>query len=236
MKKSIKILLAALWVIALLVLQTLTVKGNTVVAIICSVINIILIAGFFYCINQSEDSKRRLVKKNMKLRADKIKGSKALEKELLQSIEDNAELLSQSSKLNREKAIQQLTIDKLQNELNNLTDRYERAKSLYPNVDEEVNAMIEEEIRQLDMKMAAEFDVLARDTIRVSKDRDIIQKVKFVLDEYNRLNEKQKSYVKSDISKLERLYKNFIEKQSEKEGEDGEEEEPKDNDDADTKN
>lgn len=127
------------------------------------------------------------------------------------------EQIRRSNDLRKTIAKKQILAEDYKSKLEALTDKYERAQRLHPNLDDEINAMIEEEARQLDMKKAAEVDLLARDAIRVSKNRDIIQKVKFALDEYKRLTERQKFYVQSDIAKLERLYKNFLEKQRQEE-------------------
>lgn len=127
------------------------------------------------------------------------------------------EQIRRSNDLRKTIAKKQILAEDYKSKLEALTDKYERAQKLHPNLDDEINAMIEEEARQLDMKKAAEVDLLARDAIRVSKNRDIIQKVKFALDEYKRLTERQKFYIQSDISKLERLYKNFLEKQRQEE-------------------
>lgn len=140
-----------------------------------------------------------------------------LEEEDQRMSEARNEQIRRSNDLRKTIAKKQILAEDYKSKLEALTDKYERAQRLHPNLDDEINAMIEEEARQLDMKKAAEVDLLARDAIRVSKNRDIIQKVKFALDEYKRLTERQKFYVQSDIAKLERLYKNFLEKQRQEE-------------------
>ena len=47
---------------------------------------------------------------------------------------------------------------KLEHDYNNIKDRYERAIKLYPNIHAKITDMIEEEIRQQDMKAAKNAD------------------------------------------------------------------------------
>lgn len=94
---------------------------------------------------------------------------------------------------------------------NALIDRYERAKILYPSVDDEITSMIEEEIRQKDMKKAAEIDSLIAKVIDLEANKDIVERLKSVVDTYSSLEERQKQYVKSDIDKLNQLYKKSVE-------------------------
>lgn len=96
------------------------------------------------------------------------------------------------------------------NEFSILKDRYDRVNKLHPTADAEVSAMIEEEIRQSDMKKAEIVDQLIMAVINLSADKDIVSKLEDVLNSYNSLEEKQKSYVKSDINKLNQIYQDSI--------------------------
>lgn len=92
-----------------------------------------------------------------------------------------------------------------------LKDRYERVNKLHPNADDEVTAMIENEIREHDMKKAQEVDSLILEVINLSANKDITSRLQTVLSSYSSLEEKQKSYVKSDIQKLNQLYNESLE-------------------------
>ena len=92
------------------------------------------------------------------------------------------------------------------NEYNTLKVRYEMATKLYPTVDSEVTNMIEEEIRQRDMDSAQKVDSIIAQLINIPASKDIVSKLCEAKNYYSRLTEKQKSYVKSDITKLNRLY------------------------------
>lgn len=91
-----------------------------------------------------------------------------------------------------------------------LEDRYSRVNVLYPTADKDVTAMIEEEIKQRDMALANEVDSAIKKVINLTADKDIVSEVRMAISSYSKLNEKQKSYVKSDIKKLNRLYEKSL--------------------------
>lgn len=103
----------------------------------------------------------------------------------------------------------------LDKKYNILSDRYERAKHLYPSVDKEVTDMIDEEIRQQDMKKASEVDSLIATVIDLEASKDIVEKLKSVIDTYSSLEDRQKQYVKSDINKLNQLYSDSVDLKNE---------------------
>lgn len=231
MKKSIETLVALLITMLFIVLcifqilvafwgkenSTLTMVSE-LVTFICIFICIVLIFYVLYKYRkENKKLKRELSRKNREIKRIIRNNQIILEEEDQRMSEARNEQIRLSNDLRKTIAKKQILAEDYKSKLEALTDKYERAQKLHPNLDDEINAMIEEEARQLDMKKAAEVDLLARDAIRVSKNRDIIQKVKFALDEYKRLTERQKFYVQSDISKLERLYKNFLEKQRQEE-------------------
>lgn len=95
---------------------------------------------------------------------------------------------------------------KLEHDYNNIKDRYERAIKLYPNIHAKITDMIEEEIRQQDMKAAKNADSIIARIINLSASKDRVSAFQEAKDYYSNLTPKQKSYVKSDITKLNRLY------------------------------
>lgn len=231
MKKSIETLVALLITMLFIVLcifQILVVfwgKENSTLTMVSELITFIFI---FICIvlifyvlykyrKENKELKRELSRKNREIKRIIRNNQMIFEEEEQRLNEAKNRYIRRSNDLGKAIVEKLILADDYKSKFEDLTDRYERAKKLHPNLDDEINAMIEEEVRQLDMKKAAEVDLLARDAIRISKNRDIIQKVKFALDEYYRLTERQKSYVKSDIAKLEKLYKNFLDKQKQDE-------------------
>ncbi len=98
----------------------------------------------------------------------------------------------------------------LQNDYAVLKDRYERVNKLHPNADEEVTAMIEEEIRQQDMKKAHEVDELIAGVITLTASKDIVESLNSVLHSYHSLEEKQKAYVTSNVEQLRNLYNTSV--------------------------
>lgn len=96
-----------------------------------------------------------------------------------------------------------------------LKDRYSRILSLYPNADEEVSKMIEEEIRQANIQKAAKVDDIISQVINLPASKDIIPEIKSALFAYSSLEDIQKSFVDSDIEKLNQLYTDSLAAQAE---------------------
>lgn len=98
----------------------------------------------------------------------------------------------------------------LESKYHTLEDRYSRVNVLYPTADEDVTSMIEEEIKQRDIALATEVDSVIRQLIHRPADKDIVSEVRMAISRYSNLTEKQKSYVKSDINKLNKLYEDCL--------------------------
>lgn len=99
----------------------------------------------------------------------------------------------------------------LQNKYKILEDRYNRVQILYPNADTDVSKMIEDEIRQKDIDTARQIDSCIQSVLVLSASKDIFPEVKNALVRYQALTDAQKSYVKSDIDKLNQLYNESLE-------------------------
>lgn len=185
----------------------------TIIAVLIGIVILVgIILFIFNAINkykkECNELEHNLAEKNIEVR-NLIRSNEQALKEEKRKSED----------LIKDITNRQIIADDYKQKLEALTDRYERAKRLHPNLDNEVNAMITEEIRQLDIKKAAEFDTFACDLVHLSANRDIVQKIEGVLAQYNRLNGRQKSYVKTDIPTLKRLYQESKEKQTQYEKE-----------------
>ena len=89
---------------------------------------------------------------------------------------------------------------------NTLQNRYERGKTLHPGIDNEISAMIAEEIRQKDMALAQEVDASITRVLCLKPSKDLVEKFEYLLSHYSLLSESQKSYVTCDISHLNTLY------------------------------
>lgn len=87
-----------------------------------------------------------------------------------------------------------------------LLGRYEKVQILYPTADNEVTKMIEEEIRQRDISIAKEVDLCIQKIINLPASKDIISELEKARNCYSNLNQRQKTYVQSDINKLKLLY------------------------------
>lgn len=100
--------------------------------------------------------------------------------------------------------------DRLKESYNQLEDRYRRAGILHPNLDKDVSDMIEEELLQKDLAIAKEMDSVIQKVISLKASKDLVSKLSEIRNSYSRLNASQKSFVKSDISKLEDLYNDSL--------------------------
>ena len=94
----------------------------------------------------------------------------------------------------------------LEDKYEKLEDRYKRVQILYPTADKDVTNMIEEEIRQRDIKLAEETDSIIQKVIGLSASKDIVSKLDNAMSCYSRLDNNQRAYVKSDINRLKQLY------------------------------
>lgn len=98
----------------------------------------------------------------------------------------------------------------LENKYQTLQDRYSRVNVLYPTADEDVTSMIEEEIKQHDMALANEVDLVIKEVIALEASKDIVSKVHGAISHYSNLSKKQKTYIKSDINRLNKLYEKSL--------------------------
>lgn len=182
----------------------------------------------FDCIKESEKLSSALAQKDRQIERI-IKNSKTdleIQEQRIHRIRQKR--IKQFNDLSKEIARIQIIAENFAKDLKALKDRYERAKKLHPNLDDEIDAMIEEEARREDMIKAGVFDARAREAVRIYKHGNVTEEVRQILEEYDRLTERQKSYVRSDIPKLRKLYENSIEKK--KQTEEGETE-PKEQED-----
>ena len=87
-----------------------------------------------------------------------------------------------------------------------LSDRYERVQRLYPTADQEVTAMIQEEKKQEDIAAAHNVDSTIQKVVNLQPSKDLVDKFASALRSYSRLTPTQKSYIKSDVDQLEKLW------------------------------
>lgn len=108
--------------------------------------------------------------------------------------------------LSKDKNRLTLNYQTLEDKFKTLADRYERVQHLYPTADKDVTDMIKEEIRQKDISLAKEVDLVIQKVINLPASKDIVSALDNAKSCYSKLNKEQRSYLKSDINKLEQLY------------------------------
>ena len=87
-----------------------------------------------------------------------------------------------------------------------LQEKFRRTQALHPAIEQEIADMIQEEKRQRDMAAAKEVDSAIQDVISFPASKDIFLKVSNARNWYYALSPEQKSYITSDIDKLDKLY------------------------------
>lgn len=100
----------------------------------------------------------------------------------------------------------QTQYNSLEEKNKSLQERLGRVEVLHPEIDQEISAMIAEEIRQKDIAAAKEVDDVLKTVINLTADKDIVYKLKNAISAYSQLSSTQKSYVTCDISKVNSLY------------------------------
>ena len=96
----------------------------------------------------------------------------------------------------------------LEKTLENLSERYNRAKVLHPNLDKEIDEMIEREIEEANRSKAKEFDEKA--SIYLNKEpeanSELISSLYGIINEYeDDLNSEQRRFSNTDINKIKDL-------------------------------
>lgn len=145
---------------------------------------------------------------------NKIKKQNIIEKELANSEEslkkEVSELKASIGRLKKEKENLLKNFEFLQDSYNTLKDRYKRAQIFYPDVDKKVSDMIQEELRKKNMAIAEGVDKTIEKVINLQPNKDIVPKLKNAIACYSSLSKEQKAFIKSDISKLEKLYNESV--------------------------
>lgn len=145
---------------------------------------------------------------------NKIKKQNIIEKELANSEEslkkEVSELKASIGRLKKEKENLLKNFEFLQDSYNTLKDRYRRAQVFYPDVDKKVSDMIQEELRKKNMAIAEGVDKTIEKVINLQPNKDIVPKLKNAIACYSSLSKEQKAFIKSDISKLEKLYNESV--------------------------
>lgn len=130
---------------------------------------------------------------------DKEESEKAIEKVKRAVAAEMTELENNNEALNGK-------CNSLEKELATLKDRYARAKTIHMELDNEVDEMIREEVRQKDMEAARRVDEILEAALTMPVDKDHVHEFAHAIDAYSGLSEAQKSYVVSDIEMLNQNY------------------------------
>lgn len=159
---------------------------------------------------QLESEKQKLINQEESQRQDSLDQKRSFESRLSQiSSNHTKEISSLQSKLyNEEKKYGSLLEEyhSLQEQHKSLQERYERVEVLHPEINQEISDMIAEETRQKDMAAANAVDETLGQVVNLTASKDIVTRVRYAISEYSNLSETQKSYVTSDVSKVNALY------------------------------
>lgn len=92
----------------------------------------------------------------------------------------------------------------LQSEYDNLSMRFEKAKKIHPNIDKEIDDLIEKERLDEDKNIAREIDLSVNEVIGLEPSKDMASTFYELVEEFENLTERQKSLVTADIETLKR--------------------------------
>lgn len=148
---------------------------------------------------QLESSKREIARVTSRAHEEVAQAS-------FRASQEATELKKKIQLLSEEKSSLETQYDTLSGKYGTLSDRYQRVQQLYPSADSDVTAMIDEEIRQRDMALAKQVDDVIQSVIGLPASKDIVHKLDTAKSRYANLTQKQKSYIESDIGKLNHLY------------------------------
>lgn len=98
------------------------------------------------------------------------------------------------------------SITDLESNLSALQDRYSRAIKLHPNLETEIEDMINQEKLEYDKACAKEVEILLKEFIDSSASKDIVSKVHYALSKYAALENEQKAHITIDVSKIHDLH------------------------------
>ena len=99
----------------------------------------------------------------------------------------------------------------LKYQLENLQSRYIRAKTLFPNLDNAIDEMIEKEFQM----EAKQIDAKINSVSKNDANKDNVSIFREVLDLYRTTNDNVRKYITEDIAHIEVLYKNSVELEAE---------------------
>lgn len=175
-----------------------------VLLILVIILGIKAIIDAFKKSNELSENKIADLENQLEKEQEKNKKQKnSFDSQLQQLANSNSSALeSLSSKLDHSRHEYEL----LQEKYNTLLNRFKRAETLHPGIDQEITDMINEEIRQKDMEIAQAVDVKLQSVAGLSANKNLVSKLEAILDDYKKLTTTQKSYVTSDVSKVNSLY------------------------------
>ena len=196
----------------------------TVVGVLLAIATFVVIAIVVYKLTIEKNHKAEIASLNEQLDCEKQKLLSQKESQRQDSLNQKRSFESQLSRIssNHTQEISSLEnklwgvekkydslmkeYNSLQEQYKSLQERYSRVETLHPEINQEIADMIAEETRQKDMAVASAVDEALSQVINLTASKDIVTRVRYALSEYSNLNQSQKSYVTSDVSKVNALY------------------------------
>lgn len=171
-------------------------------AIFLIVAGIVIIGGFIFVviiIYKKTKKIQELEQEIAELVDDNQKANEGYEGQLSRIQAKNQSLTNQLTKVRADK-------EAISKEFATLQDRYNRVSVLYPTADQDVTRMIENEIRERDIAIAAKVDAIIEEVLELTADRSIVSQTQQAQSAYNALSRNQRQYVKADLSRLNDLH------------------------------
>lgn len=179
-------------------------EENPILYIVFYIFLSIIIFALVYHIYNGDKNKIERLKRKLDIAEKELTSSEEKFRE------EVSELKASIGRLKKEKENLLKKFEFLQDSYNTLKDRYKRAQIFYPDVDKKVSDMIQEELRKKNMAIAEGVDKTIEKVINLQPNKDIVPKLKNAIACYSSLSKEQKAFIKSDISKLEKLYNESV--------------------------
>lgn len=176
----------------------------TILAIITGVVIAIVVVSKFAAAQNKRDAEVSSLKSQLENERNSASSQKHSFESQLRSMSSShsseVESLKQRIRRSDEK------YEALMQKYDSLLERFKRVEALHPDINQEISDMIAEETRQKDMAAARDVDNALSEVIGLTASKDIVTRLKSALSAYSQLSTSQRSFVTSDISKVNALY------------------------------
>lgn len=176
----------------------------TIFSVITGVVIAIVVVSKFTAVKNKRDAEVSSLKSQLENERHNTASQKSSFESQLRSMSSSHSSEVESLKQRIRRADEKY--ETLMQKYNSLLERFKRVETLHPDINQEISDMIAEETRQKDMSAARDVDNTLSEVIGLTASKDIVTRLKSALSAYSQLSTSQRSYVTSDVSKVDALY------------------------------